>query len=868
MRISACTHNIGRSLAVCFLLSAMAAVGTPQPTPLHQVNLYRVMIHDRTQAQALSDAPVNPILRITDGYLVLGDPEVISCLDRSGIECSLVGVDIDRRGLAMDNAHDRSNFGRYPLVYEDRGLRLYRVTPDEMLRAVGLAPVPACDLPVVFRERTAGELAAKAAVAGLDSILGQIRQDSLQAYTEHLQSFESRLVGTAGNLASANWIAGQLNQFGCDSVTMDVFTKEIDGQPTICRNVIAYKVGSLYPHDQIIIGAHRDAILDSPGADDNGSGTAGVMEIARVVANLDTRLTFIFILFDAEEKGLHGAWHYAETAAERGDRIVLMLNMDMVGNYDNQNDASVDHPGDSSFAQIWADVAAAYPSINITAHLEGGYIASGSDQAPFYHNGYDVLWINEYNWSNVFHTPQDSTTYMNFDYMTRMVRATMGTALVVDSMTTPPPDILFNLSEAPPGILLPGVSNTLNVRLEEYAGGILVPGSVRLHYVTEGEPPDSVPMIESSNRLYEVDIPTPECMNQVDFYLAADEVSRGTIYYPPPDAPFTAITATGIGSFEDDFGTDKGWSVYGDARMGLWERVDMAHASFGPRADFDGSGMCYVTGGEGWNDVDGGAAYLKSPSIEIPQPDAFVEFAVWFFNHGDIFEVNFFNGDDSVRVMRLITPPGPSPDVWELYRLRVQDYFTLTEPFAVGFVAADTGAPNWVLGGIDAFKVTWYSTSPVITTERVPVCTVGVAYAHYLEGATCAFPLTWSDKFNELAVTGLSLSSEGALSGTPADTGRIIFTALAVDTNGLAAERRYIFRAYPGYVCGDASNDETVDLGDAVSLINYIFKGGPPPTPVCIGDADGNDAVNVADVVYVVNFVFKGGPVPVEDCCP
>jgi hypothetical protein len=200
--------------------------------------------------------------------------------------------------------------------------------------------------------------------------------------------------------------------------------------------------------------------------------------------------------------------------------------------------------------------------------------------------------------------------------------------------------------------------------------------------------------------------------------------------------------------------------------------------------------------------------------------------------------------------------------------LRVQDYFTLTEPFAVSFVAADTGASNWVAGGIDAFKVTWYSTSPVITTERVPVCTVGVAYVYYLEGATCAFPLTWSDKFSELAGTGLSLSSEGALSGIPVDTGRIIFTALAADTNGLAAERRYIFRAYPGYVCGDANNDEAVDLGDAVSLINYIFKGGPPPTPVCIGDADGGNAVNVADVVYVVNFVFKGGPMPVEDCCP
>jgi len=69
-------------------------------------------------------------------------------------------------------------------------------------------------------------------------------------------------------------------------------------------------------------------------------------------------------------------------------------------------------------------------------------------------------------------------------------------------------------------------------------------------------------------------------------------------------------------------------------------------------------------------------------------------------------------------------------------------------------------------------------------------------------------------------------------------------------------------------VCGDANGDGDVNVGDAVFIINYVFKGGLPPDPVCIGDANGDGGVNVGDAVYLIAYVFKGGPAPVEDCCP
>ena len=68
--------------------------------------------------------------------------------------------------------------------------------------------------------------------------------------------------------------------------------------------------------------------------------------------------------------------------------------------------------------------------------------------------------------------------------------------------------------------------------------------------------------------------------------------------------------------------------------------------------------------------------------------------------------------------------------------------------------------------------------------------------------------------------------------------------------------------------CGEANGDFAINIADAVYLINYIFKGGPPPEPSCIGDADGDGAVNIADAVYLVNYIFQSGPDPTGDCCP
>jgi uncharacterized Ntn-hydrolase superfamily protein len=68
-------------------------------------------------------------------------------------------------------------------------------------------------------------------------------------------------------------------------------------------------------------------------------------------------------------------------------------------------------------------------------------------------------------------------------------------------------------------------------------------------------------------------------------------------------------------------------------------------------------------------------------------------------------------------------------------------------------------------------------------------------------------------------------------------------------------------------ICGDATGEFALDIGDAVALISYIFKGGAAPDPVCMGDINEDGAVDIADAVYIITYIFKSGPPPGDQCC-
>lgn len=152
-----------------------------------------------------------------------------------------------------------------------------------------------------------------------------------------------------------------------------------------------------------------------------------------------------------------------------------------------------------------------------------------------------------------------------------------------------------------------------------------------------------------------------------------------------------------------------------------------------------------------------------------------------------------------------------------------------------------------------------------ITTTSLPDGIIDEAYSQQLLSDGGTGSMTWGDKNGDLVSTGLSLSSTGLISGAVDNPDTVNFTALLQDNVGSSTEKPMSIIFIRPYVCGDANGDDLVNVGDAVFLINYVFRSGSAPDPLEAGFANGDEDLNVGDAVYVINYVFKSGGSPV---CP
>lgn len=421
-------------------------------------DLYRVTVKSHDDAIVLSGTGADGVLREGNEFFVIADEDAEMKLRASGLEFEFIASDIEKSALAVDKRDDRQNVDEHELIYEEGSLRLLRVDFSEITDRSEyheLVPIRIRDMRFTYKEPLDPENISIRTDIDIDTIISRISQDSLNSYVAKLQSYGERVTGTTQNYQSGEWIKSKFEEFGYEDVFYDVFTALIYQEQTTCRNVVAVKPGAPGNQLQIVVGAHRDAVPGSPGADDNGSGTAAVMEIARVMKNIETDLTIVFIAFDAEEQGLHGSWHYADEAAANGDSIVVMLNMDMIGYYQNNYDANLFYGPNPFFAQLWDDLANS--NVNIDGHLAGN--SRSSDHYPFQQNGYDVCYSHEYYFSSVYHSPSDNMNYMNFNYMTRMTKATCA---VVAQLNTDDRDGdgIENLADNCPNMSNPGQADS------------------------------------------------------------------------------------------------------------------------------------------------------------------------------------------------------------------------------------------------------------------------------------------------------------------------------------------------------------------------------------------------------------------------
>ena len=167
-----------------------------------------------------------------------------------------------------------------------------------------------------------------------------VSAERLQADIERLAGFGPRHGGGSpeAHRAAAAWIEAEMRSADCEVETQrfDIPSQEPQRAGT---NVIGRLAGTDTRRAAVLIGAHFDTVPGSPGADDNASGVAVMLECARVLAALPRRAPVIFAAFDAEEKqppveGLHGSTAYVRSLAELGPvaaQVSAAYILEMVG---------------------------------------------------------------------------------------------------------------------------------------------------------------------------------------------------------------------------------------------------------------------------------------------------------------------------------------------------------------------------------------------------------------------------------------------------------------------------------------------------------------------------------------------------------
>jgi len=156
----------------------------------------------------------------------------------------------------------------------------------------------------------------------ISSIVGSITKQAFgKEITDFVTAQKSRYVKTEGNAHAGEYLKQQFEDLGYETMVEDM---EAAGK---IGNVIAFKKGKGDPAEFVVAGAHFDSVnwedteADAPGAEDNGSGTAALLQIARSLKDVDTDRSVAFVAFNGEEEGTLGSMRFVEELQKKGGKF-------------------------------------------------------------------------------------------------------------------------------------------------------------------------------------------------------------------------------------------------------------------------------------------------------------------------------------------------------------------------------------------------------------------------------------------------------------------------------------------------------------------------------------------------------------------
>ena len=274
-------------------------------------------------------------------------------------------------------------------------------------------------------------------------------RDNLRRHIAAIASREHNVFHFAELEAAAQYIELTLSRFGyrADTQRFKVSVGEV-------RNIEVEVKGAARASEIIIVGAHYDSVFGAPGGNDNGSGVAAVIELARLFRHHRLGRTLRFVLFVDEEPPFFkseemGSRHYARRAKERGENIVAMLSLETIGYYSDQPGSqrypfplSFFYPGTGNFIAFVSNLRsrpllhevlasfrrhAEFPSEGVAApaSLTG---VDWSDHWSFWGEGYPALMVTDtalFRYPH-YHTAQDTPDKVDYERLARVVTGLYG----------------------------------------------------------------------------------------------------------------------------------------------------------------------------------------------------------------------------------------------------------------------------------------------------------------------------------------------------------------------------------------------------------------------------------------------------------
>ncbi len=478
-------------------------------------------------------------------------------------------------------------------------------------------------------------------------LVNQVNQSNIAATVSHLSSYFSRRANQSEIHLAKDWLINALNSYGNLNVSTFSFSS------SYAPNVVAELTGTTHPEKVIVLGAHYDSIngggsnLSAPGADDNASGSAALLETARILSQSSFENTIRFVWFSAEELGLIGAAAYADFLVSEGVEPIAMFNMDMVA-YREAGDAfNLDfatNNTDPVLVQFCRDVTAAY--IPTLPTITGVLTAGTSDHQAFQSEGIPSVFFFEdlADLSPHLHTSADTVGNSANDFalardITKSFLASAATlAQPIDLALTHNPLTDTNDSGGPYPLSL-GVTSLTPSPVAE----------VEVYWRVDGSSwQQKNLLLGNGTETWVGSLPGLSPHGVVDYYFLARDGNGHEEWLPDGleagNAFYTFLVGNISLAFADDFETsgDNGWTHAQVSTQDDWQHGSPAGLSGDPSSAYSGSQIWgNDLGPSGWNgeyqpNVEN---WLLSPSINCSGlSDVHLRFQRWLTVEDGIYD--------------------------------------------------------------------------------------------------------------------------------------------------------------------------------------------------------------------------------------